>query len=91
MLVQRSGRLLATAQVAGIDGVQVDGAKTLFQCSNLTESVLRQVAIVMSVEAAVEVALRLSVPDDVYFCHVFRFFLCVGLRGFVTSNWNLCD
>ena len=70
MLVQRSGRLLATAQVAGIDGVQVDGAKPLFQCGNLTESVFRQVAVIVSVEAAVEVALRLSVSDDVYLCHI---------------------
>ena len=92
MFIERSRRLFAPAQVAGIDGVQMDGAEALFQCSDLTESVFRQVAVVMSVEAAVEVALCLRMADDVYFCHVWSLLsLCGTGECEVAVNWNLLN
>ena len=67
----RTGRELGADEVTGVDGIDGDGVKPLLQCLNLALSIFGDQRVVPAVDAAVEVALRLRMANEIDCCHVF--------------------
>jgi hypothetical protein len=57
-------------EIAGVDCVDGNIPKPLLKPFNLLFSAGRYKAVILSVNAPVEVALRFGVPDEINICHV---------------------
>ena len=62
-------RQAGALQIAGIDRVDGDACKALRQRRDLAAAVRRHAGIILAVDAAEDIALRLRVPDQVDCCH----------------------
>ena len=69
VFVQRPCRLDAASQVTGIDCIQMNRAESPLQILHLTQAVFCEVAVVLTVETAVDIALRLAVAYQINCCH----------------------
>ena len=62
-------RQAGALQIAGIDRVDGDACKALRQRRDLAAAVRRHAGIILAMDAAEDIALRLRVPDQVDCCH----------------------
>ena len=67
--VDRPGGGHGAEEVAGVYGVDLHVLKPLFQGLDLAISVVRDQAVILSVDPAVEVSLSLRVADQIKCCH----------------------
>ena len=56
-------------QVAGIDRINVDILESLRQCLDLTVAIVGDETVIVTVHAAIEVALGLGMPDEIDLGH----------------------